>query len=589
MTGSSAGVVAPRELHARLRARQDLVVVDVGTRDEFAAGHLSVATHVPLDHLEPRLPLLAPRPTVPVVVVAAREETVMRAVPRMAALGYTDVSVLDGGLAGWRAAGGELFTGYNTVSRALGEVALRRLGTPRVSATELRAGLDAGEDSAGEDVVLLDTRTAEEFEYTAIPTARNTPGVELVRRAYAAVRSPHTRVVVTCAGRTRGIIGAQTLIDAGFPNPVAVLDGGLAAWSLAGYPSVAGSTAPLPVPEPAQEARAGESARALAARTGVLEISAAELSGFVAAAADRTLYLLDVRTQAEFVAGHLRGSRWAPGGQLIQATDEYVASRGARVVLVDDGYGTRGFTTGVWLARMGLPDVAVHLLDPDRRSPDLPRPDVRRPDLPRPDVRYFDLLRQDVVGSDVLVCGPETVPLPEVPTVSAPALRELLDGGAAVVVDVEPPSAAGWLLARPYIPGSWVTTRSALAAWPGLPAGEPFLMVTSGDGTLARWATADLRAAGRGSVAALDGGTRAWREAGLPTATDSAQQPADPGKPLVLPPPPTRQQRARLHEDYIVWCAALEEQLRRDGIVSFPVGVAAVDAGARALGKEVAR
>ncbi len=451
MTGLSAGVVAPRELHARLRAGGDLVVVDVGTRDEFAAGHLSVATHVPLDHLEPRLPLLAPRRTVPLVVVGAREESVVRA-------------RAPGGRVGVhrrqrarrrprRLAGGGLFTGFNTVSRALGEVALRRLGTPRVGATELRAGLDAGSD-----VVLLDTRTAEEFEYTAIPNARNAPGVELVRRAYAAVRSPRTRVVVTCAGRTRGIIGAQTLIDAGFPNPVAVLEGGLSAWSLAGYPSVTGSTARLAVPEPKQEARAGAAARALAARAGVVEISAAELGGFVAAAADRTLYLLDVRTQAEFVAGHLPGSRWAPGGQLIQATDEYVASRGARVVLVDDGHGTRGFTTGVWLARMGLPDVAVHLLAPD------------------------------VLGSDVLVRGPETVALPEVPTVTVAALRELLVDGTAVVVDVEPPSPAGWLLARPYIPGSLVTTRSALVARPALAAADgSLIVVTSGDGTLARW------------------------------------------------------------------------------------------------------
>ncbi len=87
---------------------------------------------------------------------------------------------------------------------------------------------------------------------------------------------------------------------------------------------------------------------------------------------------------------------------------------------------------------------------------------------------------------------------------------------------------------------------------------------------------------------ALDGGTLAWQEAGLPTAVDSAQQPVYPGQPRALPPPPTREQRARLHDDYIVWCAALEEQLRRDGIVSFPVGVAAADSRVRTLGKGVA-
>ena len=39
----------------------------------------------------------------------------------------------------------------------------------------------------------------------------------------------------------------------------------------------------------------------------------------------RTTYLLDVRTPEEFDAGSLPGAVHAPGGQLVQATDQWVA------------------------------------------------------------------------------------------------------------------------------------------------------------------------------------------------------------------------------------------------------------------------
>ena len=50
--------------------------------------------------------------------------------------------------------------------------------------------------------------------------------------------------------------------------------------------------------------------------------------------AGRTTYLFDVRTAEEFAADGLAGSRHAPGGQLVQATDQWVGVRGARILLV---------------------------------------------------------------------------------------------------------------------------------------------------------------------------------------------------------------------------------------------------------------
>ena len=74
--------------------------------------------------------------------------------------------------------------------------------------------------------------------------------------------------------------------------------------------------------------------------------------------ADRTLYVLDVRDPAEFRAGHRPGSRNAPGGQLVQATDNWIGVRNARIVLVDDT-GVRARMAGGWLRQMGHRDVFV--------------------------------------------------------------------------------------------------------------------------------------------------------------------------------------------------------------------------------------
>src|SRR5262249_54377419 len=94
-----------------------------------------------------------------------------------------------------------------------------------------------------------------------------------------------------------------------------------------------------------------------AAESGVREISAGELRDFETDTT-RTLYVLDVRDPIEYRAGHRPGSRNAPGGQLVQATDTWVGVRGARVVLIDDT-GVRARMSAAWLRQMGHRDVFV--------------------------------------------------------------------------------------------------------------------------------------------------------------------------------------------------------------------------------------
>src|SRR5690606_6230085 len=207
----------------------------------------------------------------------------------------------------------------NVPSKAFGELVERRCNTPRLTAHELAAKLEVGED-----LVILDSRPWDEYRRMNIPGGIDAPGAELVYRVHDLAPTPDRLVVVNCAGRTRSIIGAQSLINAGIANRVAALKDGTMGWHLAGLPLEKGADRHAPDPSPEALAKAQAAAARVAARVGVRSIDAAGLAQWQREADRRTLFLLDVRSPEEYAAGHLPGSRSAPGGQLVQATDEYV-------------------------------------------------------------------------------------------------------------------------------------------------------------------------------------------------------------------------------------------------------------------------
>ncbi len=169
--------------------------------------------------------------------------------------------------------------------------------------------------------MIFDSRSYEEYHSNSIPGAVSVPGAELVYRFDGLVPSPDTFVVVNCGGRTRSIIGAQSLIDAGVPNRVVSLKDGTMAWHLAGLGVVNGADRRAPALSAEAIAAARERADAVARRYRVPVIDGATLAQWQREADRRTLYLLDVRDPAEYRAGHLPGSRMAPGGQLVQETE----------------------------------------------------------------------------------------------------------------------------------------------------------------------------------------------------------------------------------------------------------------------------
>ena len=343
------------DVRRHLLARDEIALVDLREEHPFAQAHPLWAANMPLDLIERDAARRIPRRDTLVVLYGEQDgiDRVPAAAERFAALGYTNVHALEGGLDGWRAAGGELFRDVNVPSKAFGELVEHERQTPSLSAQEVKALIDAKAD-----VVVLDARRFDEYGTMSIPSATSVPGAELVLRARALAPDPKTQVIVNCAGRTRSIIGTQSLVNAGLPNPVAALRNGTIGWKLAGQVLDTGASRQAPDVSADRRTEAQAGARAVAERAGVRWIALDALRTL--ASPTRTVYRFDVRAPEEYAAGHLPGFASAPGGQLVQETDHAVPVRGARIVLADDD-GVRAPMTASWLAQMGW---EVHVIEP---------------------------------------------------------------------------------------------------------------------------------------------------------------------------------------------------------------------------------
>ena len=343
--------VTPGDIRKLLLARQEVALIDVREEAEFALGHPLFAAQIPLRLIAEEARWRIPRPETPVIVYDNGEGLAASAAMALRDLGFTQVAEMTGGLAGWRDAGYELFEDVNSYSKAFGELVEHRRHTPSLPAPDVQALIDEKAD-----IAILDARRFDEYATMSIPTGRSVPGAELVLRAPVAASDPDTTIIVNCAGRTRSIIGTQSLINAGLPNRIYALRNGTIGWTLAGQALATGQGQGVGEFGAADVEIARERARAVAYRAGVKRIGADELA-FLEQDGRRTLYRFDVRQPVDFAAGHLVGFRNAPGGQLVQETDHFAPVRGARIVLADD-LGSRADMTASWLAQLGW-DVSV--------------------------------------------------------------------------------------------------------------------------------------------------------------------------------------------------------------------------------------
>ena len=522
--------VTAHELRGMILDGRELALLDAREVGTFHDSHIFYASCCALSRLERLAPRLVPRRAAPVVVCDAGAGEAERAAARLMRHDYSDVSVLGGGIEAWAAAGYTLVSGVNVPSKAFGEVVEHELGTPSISAEELHSML-----AAGDDLVILDSRPTPEFTNFSIPGGVCCPGAELAYRVHDAAPSPDTTIVVNCAGRTRSIIGAQSIINVGVPNRVVSLRDGTMAWHLAGLELAKGATEHAGRPSAVGLEKARASAARVAERFGVRTVDRATLDRWRAEAGERSLFVFDIRTREEYEGGHLPDARWIAGGQLVQTTDEEVGTLRSRIVLVDDD-GVRATMTASWLVQMGWRDAVVlaggiegHALETG---------------MPAPPVLGLEDARAEGI--------------------SPVALAAALDRGEVEVVDVS--------LSRTYRSGHVPGTRHAVRARLGRNlADRPrdrMLVVTSDDEALARLAAADLVGALDAPVRWLEGGNAGWVAAGYPmTAAD----------PVFLDEPDDI--RVRVHEaaegmeqamnDYLTWEIGLVADVARDGTAAW--------------------
>jgi rhodanese-related sulfurtransferase len=522
------------ELKAQLHDGGEIALLDAREEWTFGKRHLLLASCVPLSRMELMVDDLVPRRDTRVVWCDDGEGLAQTAAERMAALGYSCVSVLKGGVKGWEAAGFRVYSGVHVPSKAFAEVVEHEAETPYVTAEQIKELIDTKAD-----IAIYDSRSYEEYNSNSIPTAISVPGAELVYRFTDLTPSPDTLVIVNCGGRTRSIIGAQSLINAGFKNKIVSMKDGTMAWHLAGFDVVNGATRRPPEVSDAGRDAAFEGAARVRSLCDVREIDFATLEQWRGEAATKTTYVIDVRTPEEYEAGHLAGVRLAAGGQLVQETDSHMAVWGARAVLVDDN-GVRATMTASWLKQMGWNDVAI--------------------------------LKMDALGGagGALVKGrhgPKALgfAVGSIDTISVATLKPAVDAGKAVVVDFADSRTYG----RGHIPGAWFSTRARLAqALAKLPKGAT-LVFTSPDSALAGLAAADGLAAG---AKVLAGGTEAWVAAGLSLEQGHTHM-ADDADDVWLSARERGQNREEAMREYLAWEIELVNQMATDDDHRFQVAV----------------
>ena len=461
-------------LQKALHDGQEIALIDVREDGEFGEGHLLFATPLPYSRLELGITALVPRHDVRIVLCDGGSGAVAEsAARRLAALGYSNVYGLEGGTVAWEASGRTLFKGVNVPSKLFGEMVEHAYHTPRITAQDL-----VRMKQNGERFHLFDGRPLHEHHKMTIPGSTCCPNAELPYRVSSMVDDPAVPIIVNCAGRTRSIIGAQTLINFGIPNPVYALENGTQGWFLADLDLEYGSQKQYPADIAANTLpQLKEKAEALMTRFGIASVSSATVNQWLCDAS-RTTYLCDIRTPEEFARGSLPGAQHAPGGQLIQATDQWVGVRHARIVVFDGGECVRAPVVASWLKQLGC-DVTV-LAEGNKAS--------------------------------ITTASPQTPALPVLPSVTPDELDRQIQQKAVTVLDL----GSSMRFRKQHIPGSHWSIRRHIVRDVRQHGHQKPVVLIGDDDALVRLYAIDLLEAGLGDIRLLSGGLSTWQAAGYP-------------------------------------------------------------------------
>lgn len=463
-------------------------LIDVREAGEYNSSHIPGSSLISRRDLEFLMADSVPFLGTQVVVCDDDGRRAELAADTLTRLGYTNVSVLEGGMNRWVTERRPTEWGVNVPSKDFGEKVQVQHDVPEIDAVELKSRMDSGEK-----MIILDTRTPEEFRHFCIPGGRSVPNGELGLRITDIVEQTDddTTVVINCAGRTRSIIGTRLLQRMGVQNVIG-LENGTAGWELAGYELETGAGADraiLPQPTEAGRASAEEFADRLSEQDGVRYIDVSTLREIAARSDTESVYLIDVRTEQEYNAGHIPGFRWFPGGQAVQRSDEVAVVHNAPVVFCCDGR-TRAALTASWYRQMGFDEVyALH----------------------------GGTAAWTQAGNSLESGEPDSEPLglaEALDRVRALSPDEIQRSSDATLIHVGLSSefAQGHVPGASWVPRGWLELRIEDVA----PDKSASLIVTcsGSDSRQAVFAAAILLDLGYTDVSALDGGMSAWQESG---------------------------------------------------------------------------
>ena len=329
-------------------------LIDVREPGEFNSSHIPGSSLIPRRRLEFDLHDAVPHAGTLIVLCDDDGRRVSQAVATVEAMGFSNVAWLDGGINRWVSLDYPTEWGVNVPSKDFGEKVEVVHHVPEIDAIELRSRMDRGDK-----MVILDTRTPEEYRRFCIPGGRSVPGGELALRItdITADLDPDTTVVVNCAGRTRSIIGTRVLQRMGLDREVVGLKNGTSGWVLAGYELESGADRDL-LPRVSEAGRAAAEAYAdrCAAEDGVRFLDVAGLDALADRSVTESIYFIDVRTSEEYDLGRIPGFRWFPGGQCVQRSDDVAVVKNAPIVFCCDGR-ARAALTASWYRQLGHEEV----------------------------------------------------------------------------------------------------------------------------------------------------------------------------------------------------------------------------------------
>lgn len=477
-----AEVISAREAKARIHVQRICALLDVREEGQFGEGHPFLAVNCPYSYFEQWVSRLVPSTWVPTILIDDGDGVATRAAELMAVMGYTHVSCVDGGIPAWRSQGLNLYQGVNLPSKTLGEWVEHQETIRRITPTQL-----ADWQSTGTPFYFFDCRPPHEHSKMSVPGAQCVPNGELAHRLAAVVKDDSTPIVLTCAGRTRGLIGAAGLNRVGVGNPVYALENGTQGWTLAGMSLLRGQVpAELPTMDESHLLISRAKADALIDRE---QLHCIGVDGFTELAHDqnRALFLVDVRSAAEYAAGHLPGATHVWGGQIVQALDLFVGVRHATVVLTDDT-GLRAAVAAMWLKCLG----------------------------------YETFIMRDTLALGLSDHWRQMAPVPPMapalPFVEPEHAVDLCQSGRAHLVDLR----HSQTYRQMHIPHAIWANRANLGR---IPKDRP-LILCADRADLAPRVAQDLQAMGLSVQGQMRGGVDAWRDAGLSLAT-SPQVPPD--------------------------------------------------------------